>query len=220
MLTCRACGATAPDDARFCPTCGNALPALPVAPASPPPEGEAAMPPAPTAWGPPPPYPPAPGLPGLPGPGPRPLGVLLVALWNMGIGVLVVLAGMAIATVGPAVFADPALRAELEREAGGALPGFFAEALVFLGLFAVLFGAAMVVVGWGLYQARPWAWTGMVVLILANALFNVLSFPVGLVGLLVNAFLLWYFLQPGVKRFFGKEEPAAPGLPGYVPPPT
>lgn len=219
MLTCRACGATAPDEARFCPTCGNAL-----APAAPPaPEAGTAPPlPAEPGWGPVPPYQPGPPLPGMgtSGPGPRPLGVLLVSLWNMGVGALVVVVGLALATFAPFAFDDPATRAELEREIGGPLPAeLFAGAIVFVGLFALLFGLGMVVVGWGLYNGKPWAWTGMVVLILVNALFNVLSLPVGLVGLLINAFLLWYFLQPGVKRYFGRDNPIEPGLPGYVPPP-
>lgn len=208
MATCRACGATAPDEARFCPTCGNAMPAaLPPAPAEPA---------APPAWS---PY--APPLPPPPqGPGPRPLGVLLVSLWNMGIGALVALFGLVVAVFAPFAFADPATRAEIDRQIADQFPvGLLAGAFVFLGIFALLFGAAMVAVGWGLYHGRAWAWTGMVVLIVVNAAWNLLTLPFGVVGLLINAFLLWYFHQPGVKRYFGKEAPSPQALLGYVPPP-
>lgn len=211
MPTCRACGASSPDDARFCPTCGNALPAgAPGIPAQPLPDAP------PLNW-------PAPAPPTLPpGPGPRPLGVLLVALWNLGIGALVALFGLFFVALAPMFFEDPAMRQEMERQVAGQFPmELLSGAFLFLGLFAVLFGVAMVVVGWGLYQGRGWAWTGMVALVLVNAAFNVLTLPMGLVGLLVNGFLLWYFFQPGVRRYFGKEaQPPQPGLPGYVPPPS
>jgi hypothetical protein len=73
-------------------------------------------------------------------------------------------------------------------------------------------------------QGRGWAWSVSIALEILGLFAGLLQLvllqdPSAIVGLAINAFLLWYFLQPGVKRWFGKAEPEM-GMPSYVPPPS
>lgn len=218
MPTCRACGASAPDDARFCPTCGSTLQAAPL-PAAPLPSWQLPQAPAP-----PPPLPgygaPAP-LPGPAAPA-RPLGVTIVSLWDLVVGALLAVVGLVVMAMGPALMSDPGFRAQFQREIASQLPPGWTPDMMLgaLGAFVLLYGLAMVAVGYGMWHARPWSWTGILALVVVGILVNVLTFPAGLVGVILNALLLWYFTRPGVKQWFGKAAPEDFGMPGYVPPPA
>lgn len=92
-------------------------------------------------------------------------------------------------------------------------PGIAGAILVALGFLAVLF----VVIGVGLWKLRNWARVtalvlmGLrVVLLVAGTLlwllllgFDPLSLGLNLLFILVYAWILWYLLQPHVKRAFG-----------------
>lgn len=104
-MQCPTCGATLPDDARFCGGCGTDLvpPSEPVQPASPAAAWSPAAtpPPYPTSPVPPPGYPPAPGyqMPGAPPPAPRTntgliVGIVVLLAAAGLIGVFVVLPAM------------------------------------------------------------------------------------------------------------------------------
>lgn len=210
MLTCRACGATAPDDARFCPTCGSALAAGP-----PPPRPEAPPP----AWAP----APAP-LPGPPLPPGRPLGVTILSLLYALLGLMLLLGGLLLLVAGPLVAEDPDFQRTLREDLG---PELAAQAQAFLpviGAVVLGVGAVVAALAYGTWAGRAWAWPLGLVLIVLSALSSVASLLAGDAGsvlsLLLDGFLVWYYLQAGVQRWFGRGgPPTEPGLPGYVPPP-
>lgn len=213
MPLCKACGARAPDDAKFCPTCGTYFPGGdPTAPASP-------SAPAPHAPG-----PPMPGLPAPPMPVPlplppatRPLGVTIMSVWNLAFGPVLAMMGAALAVYGPVLLNEPEIRDQLGPQLAQFPPGFVEQALVGVGIMFILLGLAMVGVGYGLFRRTSWAWGSMVALTVTWAVVSLLFFPVGFAGLALAIFLLWYFTRPGVKQHFGRAP--EPGLPGYVPPP-
>lgn len=217
MATCRACGAQAPDDARACPTCGSALPAA--APG-------AIEEPGPTQPGPgparPAPWPTAPGP--LPRARARPLGVTILAILDGLGGVLGVILGLLLLVAGPVLGSDPEFQAALARELPEPFPQFAGELLAALGAILLVLGLVYLLLAWGLYQGRGWAWTLAMALVLLSLAWSVATLvfgdATGLVGVAIYGFLLWYFTRGGVKAWFGKVEAAQPGLPGYVPPPT
>jgi hypothetical protein len=95
---------------------------------------------------------------------------------------------------------------------GGAflLGGFFGGGLFGGLLFAiggVLFlalGLGYLAVAWGSWNGSPWAWTVAIVLCFATAVVELLSLPTGIVGVLIQGFLVWYFTREGVQRWYGK----------------
>ncbi|MCA1814751.1 MAG: hypothetical protein LC624_12540, partial [Halobacteriales archaeon] len=85
MQTCRACGKTTADDAKFCPTCGTYFPTAPTAPE---PGATGGVPPAPPpahaqTW----------GVPTGAGVRARPLGITILALLYLVLGGLAFLFG-------------------------------------------------------------------------------------------------------------------------------
>jgi hypothetical protein len=224
MPTCRACGAASPDDARYCPTCGSPFAAA-LQPAPP-------APPTPPAWGAPPapslpPAPPAP-MPTMPGPAQplraRPLGISILAVLDLLACVVLLLFGLVLAVAGPFIGSDPELQQQIAQDFPGGLGAMFGALLMVFGAVLIVLALVLGLVGWGLWQGRGWAWTLTVALEfigLAAGLVQLVGLrdASAIVGLAINAFILWYFLQPGVKRWFGKGEPEV-GMPNYVPPPS
>lgn len=73
-----------------------------------------------------------------------------------------------------------------------------------LGAIFVIFGFLIVVVGYGLWEARSWAWllglwAGAVYVVLGIFTFNLLILPLGIVNV-----LFYYFARADLKRYLGK----------------
>ena len=65
------------------------------------------------------------------------------------------------------------------------------------------------IVGYGLWFVKPWAWTvGVVVIVLRVAADLIAMFngqvTTGSLGLIISLVILWYFFRPNVKSAFGR----------------
>jgi hypothetical protein len=132
--------------------------------------------------------------PALPTRGERPLGVTILAVIDGIAGVLLLLGATFWLALGTA---------------GSFVPGagpFLAVFGALFSLFALLFGLLFLGVAWGNWQGMGWAWTLGVILAVIGIIFSLPAtlVLVGIVPLALNAFLLWYYTQQGVKRWFGK----------------
>jgi hypothetical protein len=219
MPTCRACGATASEDARFCPTCGTAFRAGAPAEGTRTTEFSIPGPWTPTPPGPS-PFPQAPPAPMLPEA--RPTGVAILGVWSIIAGPLMALLGGGLMVAGPRILTDPAFQDAFRAQAGAELPNVdVGLVLVGFGFYLAVAGLGMAFAGYGTLQRRPWGWAAMVGVTLwwfLGGLVALLSG--GLLTLVLAGFVLWYFTRDGVKRWFGKQPANDPGLPGYVPPPS
>ena len=72
--------------------------------------------------------------------------------------------------------------------------------LIVVGLFAIL-------VGWGMWTGKSWAWYLAVVLyglgVVVGLIVLVAGGLTGIVSLIIDVLLLWYMLRPHVKAYFG-----------------
>jgi len=59
----------------------------------------------------------------------------------------------------------------------------------------VLIGLIVLIITWGLWNLKEWAWFIAVVF----AVLGLLHFPI---GTLINLFILWYLFKPEVKAAF------------------
>ncbi|ABL78803.1 DUF7144 family membrane protein [Thermofilum pendens] len=127
----------------------------------------------------------------------RPTGVTILAVLNMLGGALLVLLGLIFVAVGPL----------LERSTPATMPGLFSLILGGLGALLIVMGAVSLIVGWGLWTGKGWAWWVTVIFEVLGLLSGLLSAaagdPFSVVGLLVSAIVLWYMFKPHVKDFFG-----------------
>jgi hypothetical protein len=121
----------------------------------------------------------------------RPIGVTLVGGLDVLAGVAILVFGVVLAR---ALLPSLSTNAHLIR----ALRTGFGSVSIVLGAFAIVQGI-------GLLRGRGWAWTVQVVLTIWSALSDVVR--VGedaLPSVLIACVLVWYFLRPAVRAWFGK----------------
>lgn len=75
------------------------------------------------------------------------------------------------------------------------------------GLLLIL-GIASLVVAYGLFKAKKWAWTISVVLSVISIAMGIVSIATGNIGSIVSiaisGLILYYLYRPHVKAYFGK----------------
>jgi hypothetical protein len=81
--------------------------------------------------------------------------------------------------------------------------------LRFMGsMFLLILGTASIIVSFGLYRGKGWSWTLLLILSgfgAAGYLLNIVngqSFSV--IGLVINAIIIYYLYKPHIRKFFGK----------------
>lgn len=141
---------------------------------------------------------------------PRPLGIVILA-------VLQILSG-----IGDVFIAVLLLFAFIFL--GGVKGGVPADALLFLGILALILGAFSFVLAYGLWTGKGWAWglsiIGAVIGLALGLLWLVVSgltpqSLTSLVPIILSAIILIYLNTSGVRAFFGK----LGGVPVLVPMP-
>ena len=80
-----------------------------------------------------------------------------------------------------------------------------------LGLAALALGALFLVLGWGFWETKPWAWALGVVLAIGSIILAVLGILgsngdilSAIVSIALPAVVLYYLNQPGIKTLFGR----------------
>jgi lysylphosphatidylglycerol synthetase-like protein (DUF2156 family) len=130
----------------------------------------------------------------------RPTGVTLSAAFYGILGVFGVIFGLLAMAGGAAL-------------GGLSGSGILAGVAGAFGFLLLLFGVLCLVVAWGLWVLRSWAWTAGLVL---SAVLGVLSllqlvsaFSIGtLVLLIIYAAIAWYLWQPAARAVFGRARAA------------
>ena len=141
----------------------------------------------------------------------RPMGVAVIAVLELLFGAVATILG-GILVVGGEVVASAAKLAGLGNFSASAL-GTFVE---LFGVVLVIGGVVGIIIGWGLWTGRNWARIVAMVLSVLGAASGLLvlifgSFT-GAVIFLADGAILWYFLRPNVKDYFGKAITAQEGL--------
>lgn len=125
----------------------------------------------------------------------RPTGVTVLSILAFIGGAFTLLAGLLLTLMGTAI---------------GAMGGpLFAAIGAFAGIIFLVLGALYLLVGFGLWTLKSWAWMLTVVLSgisLTLNLVQALSGEVvgGTMGIIVNGIVLWYMMKPHVKAAFGR----------------
>jgi len=114
----------------------------------------------------------------------RPTGVTILAILEIISGIAYFGAGSMFATMSGMMGIDVAAYS-------GAISG---------GMIAL--GIASFVMAWGLLKGKSWAWTVTLILTLIGLASNAVSFNV--IGIIINAIVLYYLYRPHVKAYFGK----------------
>lgn len=110
----------------------------------------------------------------------RPTGVTVIAVLQFIGGVLGIIGGIAALGVSP-----------------------------FLGIVSLILGVAAIALGVGMWQLKPWAWMGTLVVQGIGVLQNIWimidqGFGAGIISLVINVIIIAYLLRPEIKAAFGQ----------------
>ncbi len=126
----------------------------------------------------------------------RPTGVTVLAILAAIGGVFGILGGLALVGFGGVA------------AAGGVAGGGLAT---IVGLLLLAYGVLAIVLAYGFWTLKPWAWTLGVGLQAAGIVINILQFVndsrqlvSAIVSIAISALILWYLFQPHVKAAFGR----------------
>ena len=127
----------------------------------------------------------------------RPTGVTILAILEIIGGVFSLLGGMGNIIAAVSVTAIPIIGAAL-----GPL-------LITIGIVLILLGVLAFIVAYGLLKGRGWAWTLALILAIIGIIQGVIGLMmaggfVAIIGIIINAVVIYYLTRPHVKQFFGK----------------
>src|SRR5689334_15144358 len=122
----------------------------------------------------------------------RPLGVTIIAILIVIAGILTLLVGIGSIAIGPLT----------------------ALGLVFVaaGVVSLIIGIAYLVMGYGLWKGKGWAWTISMIVLIIGIIIKLISLPRAvasgsnfsedIVSIAISAFILYYLYRPHVKAYF------------------
>ena len=130
----------------------------------------------------------------------RPTGVTILAVLAFIGGILSILGGLTLLGL------------------GGFLAGAgFGGLAVFFGIYALVWGALALWIGWGFWQLRPSAWRWGVILMVVGVVIAILQillsysdFVGGLISIIIDLAVIYYLTTPAVRAAFG--QPTSGGM--------
>jgi hypothetical protein len=155
----------------------------------------------------------------------RPTGVTIIAILTIISGILLLLSGIALVTLGPFFSGN-------STSISQAVSQFFGIISTVVGGVLLAIGIGYIVMSYGLLKGKGWAWTITIILIIIGIVIqivstsvitasslentkNVISGIVGsitfpLIGIAINIVILYYLYRPHVKAYFGKAKSQRP----------
>lgn len=82
--------------------------------------------------------------------------------------------------------------------------GILVVAGAIIGAILMVIGIANLLIAYGLFKGKSWAWMLCLIFAVISAVFGILTFPVGIVTIVFNALIIYYLTRRNVKVYFGK----------------
>lgn len=133
----------------------------------------------------------------------RPTGVTILAVLALIGGLLNLFFGGFEALMGPMV------GEQMVEQTGDASTAAFGGAMAIMGIGLLIVGVLQLVVAFGLFTLKGWAWMLAVVLQVIAVIINALKLggenmlPAA-IAILISAGILYYLFRPNVKQAFGR----------------
>jgi len=142
---------------------------------------------------------------------PRPTGVAVLAILVAICGIL----GLIVAVVLGILSTEMAtfIESMMEQYGAGAIPGIgeFIEAVVLaIAAVAAIVGILALIDAYGLWIGAGWAWWLTIILSILGIIGGILSLPGGIISIIIDILIIYYFTRPYVKKFFGMAAPSPP----------
>jgi len=89
---------------------------------------------------------------------------------------------------------------------GGAYEGYFMQELLsqILPTYYVLVGVIGLVVAWGLWVGRGWAWILALIIFIIGIIMDLVTLPTGIVGIVLDGIVVYLLMRSDTRKFCGK----------------
>jgi len=148
---------------------------------------------------------------------PRPTGVAVLSILAA-LGGILFLIGAAVLGIMATAMAD-FIESWMAEYGAGVITGageFVAAIVMAIAAVLAIFGILALIDAYGLWVGAGWAWWLTIILSILGIIVGILTLPGGIIAIIIEALIIYYFTRPHVKQFFGM---AAPSPPPPPPPP-
>jgi hypothetical protein len=100
----------------------------------------------------------------------------------------------------------PILAGAMMLTGGSAFEGYFMQEVLsqILPTYYVVVGAIGLVLAWGLWTGKGWAWIIAIIIFIIGIITDLLSLPTGIVGVVIDGIVLYLLSRPDTRRFCGR----------------
>jgi hypothetical protein len=144
----------------------------------------------------------------------RPTGVTILAALEIIFGAIMVLGAIALIALAGiiGVYLEELTEFQNFGPLFGAIGGILSIVLLIIAMIEFL-------MAWGLLGGKGWAWTVTIIFSVIAIIMGLLSLPLSLVSIAINALIIYYLFRPNVRAFFGKVPAGAYETSVQPPPP-
>lgn len=144
----------------------------------------------------------------------RPSGVSFLAILSALGGVLSLIGAVVLGILAGTM--SEFIESIIEQYGAGAIPGvggFVTGMIMAFAAVAAIMGILLFIDAYGLWTGKSWAWWLTIILSVIGIIGGLLSLPGGIISIIIDALIIYYFTRPHVKEFFGLAAPRAPPPP-------
>jgi hypothetical protein len=89
---------------------------------------------------------------------------------------------------------------------GGTFEGYFIEELLgqILPTYYIVIGAIGLVLAWGLWIGRGWAWIIALIIFIIGIIMDLVTLPTGIVGVVIDGVVVYLLMRSDTRKFCGK----------------
>jgi hypothetical protein len=100
----------------------------------------------------------------------------------------------------------PILAGAMMLTGGGAIEGYFMQQLLsqILPTYYVVVGVVGLALAWGLWMGKGWAWIIAIIIFIIGLVTDLVTLPAGIVGVVIDAIVLYLLSRSDTRRFCGK----------------
>ena len=100
----------------------------------------------------------------------------------------------------------PILAGAMMLTGGSVLEGYFMQELLsqILPTYYVVVGLIGLVVAWGLWIGKGWAWIIAIIIFIIGLIMDLVTLPTGIVGVVIDVIVLYLLSRSDTRRFCGK----------------
>ena len=145
---------------------------------------------------------------------PRPTGVAVLAILAVIGGILCLIGGVVLGILSTEMATF--IESVIEEYGAVVIPGIgeFLETLVLaIAAVAAIFGVLYLIAAYGLWVGAGWAWWLTIILSIIGIIGGIISLPGGIISIIIDGLIIYYFTRPHVKEFFGMAAPSPPPPP-------